>query len=258
MVLCDHNTIRWTPLTSPSLVPTVYPCNLPLPNREKNKLIVEAMVCHRVSHSILFSPQIFSCKCSFAMTCWSGTRPLASGTLSIPELHWDSSWLSCCCLESCRSCSFACIKLVPSCTPTVHWWVDVGVCQFKVLDLGQRGIQAGQPASSPATSKNGVSSTLLSRWGAGPALLSAAASEGQGQFFPSLNLSASSPVCHWWWGTKKEKRVSLPGPRPCTADKRQDQLSCVHVLGAHSLETKHPSDRGEGRRSLFAEFSTFG
>ena len=60
--------------------------NLPL-NREKKNLTVETIVSHSVCTLLSTLPclQMFT-----AMTCWSGTRPLGSATLSIQEAHWDS------------------------------------------------------------------------------------------------------------------------------------------------------------------------
>ena len=96
-----------------------------------------------------------------AVTCWPGTRPLPSGTLSIPQPHWDSSWVSCCYPVSWRSYSFGSVELALSSLQQFIDGVDVGVWQFKALDLSLRGVQASQPTSSPATLTNRVSSTWL-------------------------------------------------------------------------------------------------
>jgi hypothetical protein len=62
-----------TPLTT-----SLHPRNLP--TTEKKHLTVETVVCHSVYRLlvILLFLQMF-----IAMTCWSGTRPLACETLSI-------------------------------------------------------------------------------------------------------------------------------------------------------------------------------
>ena len=44
-------------------IPALCLCNLP-PPKEKENLVVEAVVCHSESHSILFCPHFFACKCS--------------------------------------------------------------------------------------------------------------------------------------------------------------------------------------------------
>lgn len=52
------------PVLFPSLVPNLYPCNIPL-NREKIKaLIVGVVMCPSVSHSIYACLHFFGCKCS--------------------------------------------------------------------------------------------------------------------------------------------------------------------------------------------------
>lgn len=102
---------------SPPITAT-HPCNLPLKqNKTKNKteqkkkkhkqnetkhknhLIMEAVVCHNVSHTHVHL-QMF-----IAMSHWSGSRSLASVTPSISVPHWDSSLLSCGCPMSWRSSS---------------------------------------------------------------------------------------------------------------------------------------------------------
>jgi hypothetical protein len=76
-------------------------------NKTKHrKHLVEAVVCHSVSHSIPLYPHIFACKMFTVMHRWSGPRPLASVTPSVLDPHWDSSRLSCCCPVSWRSYSF--------------------------------------------------------------------------------------------------------------------------------------------------------
>ena len=50
--------------------------------RKTHHLIVEAVVCPSVAHNVPFCPHIFTYKCSAIMSHWSGSRPLASATLS--------------------------------------------------------------------------------------------------------------------------------------------------------------------------------
>ena len=104
----------------PLITPCPHTCPLPLPpHRGKKNLIVETLVCHSVSYSI---PLLFTLclQIIIAMTHQSGTRPLASATLSILDPHWGSSQLSCCCPVSWRSFSFGCVGPCPLCTPAVH------------------------------------------------------------------------------------------------------------------------------------------
>lgn len=92
------------------------PSNLPPPNRGKEK-------SHCGSCSVSqYVPQytLLSTLCLQMFTPvihWSGTRPLASATLSILESHWDSSGIFWCCPLSLRSYSFGSVG--PSCTPAV-------------------------------------------------------------------------------------------------------------------------------------------
>jgi hypothetical protein len=53
--------------------------------------------------------------------------------------HWDFSWISCCCSVSWRYCSFESVGPAPSFTPAINE-EDIGVGQFKVLDLDLRSI----------------------------------------------------------------------------------------------------------------------
>lgn len=72
-------------------------------------------------------------------TClWSGSRPMASATLSILDPSKNSSQMSCCYPVLWRSCR-----------TSPFYGVDVGVGQVKALDLGLGGSWVGQPANSP-------------------------------------------------------------------------------------------------------------
>jgi hypothetical protein len=50
---------------------------------------------------------------------------------------------------------------------------------------------------------------LLPRWGVGPALLSVAADEGQGQLSCSHESRALSPICHRCWRQREEEALSF-------------------------------------------------
>jgi hypothetical protein len=103
------------------------------PNRGGKYLVVEAVVCSTVFHSISF------CLCFLqmfiAMSHWSSMRPLASATPSILEPHWDSSSLSCWCPVSWRSCSFGSVGPAPSHTPAVYQALALGLRRY--LSWGQ-------------------------------------------------------------------------------------------------------------------------
>jgi hypothetical protein len=75
---------------------------------------VEAVVCHSVSHNITVCPHFFPCN-------KSGSKSLASVTLSILDPYWDSSQISWFCPVSWRSYSFGFVGLVPSHAVAVHW-----------------------------------------------------------------------------------------------------------------------------------------
>jgi hypothetical protein len=139
---CFPKTFYWffvsftscTPAPFISLSPHVHPLPLqPCPQIKhihtyiqqqsiETHLIVEAVVCHSVSHSLSLCPHIFTCKYSFAMGHWSGLRSLASVTWPILDPHWDSSRLSCCCAVSWRSSSIVTAGLALSLMTTTHWW----------------------------------------------------------------------------------------------------------------------------------------
>lgn len=81
------------------------------PEGEKQNL-VEAILFH----SILFYPHFTP------MIPWSGTRPLACAAPSILKPHWDSSWKSCCCLGSWKSCSLGFVGPACSHAPAGQRW----------------------------------------------------------------------------------------------------------------------------------------
>jgi hypothetical protein len=119
--------------------------------------------------------------------------------------------------------------------------------QFKALDLGLRGIWTGQPDSSPALMPLRSAHQHLPQ--SGPALLccpvrhrahsSECCSQWDTRPEHSLDIRASSPICHRWQGTREAKRASLPCPYHHSADKvyKEGQLSCAHTLRASSPTT---------------------
>jgi hypothetical protein len=115
--------VTFTPCTPTPFI-SLSLCTHPLPlqhHLKKKKYLVEAAVCHSECHVYLLST--FLCLHMFiAMSHWSGSRPLASATLSILAPHQDSSLISRCFLVSWRSCSFESAGLAPSWTPAVHQW----------------------------------------------------------------------------------------------------------------------------------------
>lgn len=84
-----------------------------------------------MAHSIHFCPSSFIYK-FYTMSCLSGSRLLDLGTPSSESLtsetpsimnpHWNFSWLSCCCPESWRFCSYDSVWPVPSHTSAGPRW----------------------------------------------------------------------------------------------------------------------------------------
>ena len=121
------NFTSCTPIPLISLSLCIYPPPLQLHLQKKIRynlktcLVVEAVVWQCATQSTLLS--ILLCLQMFiAMSHWSGLRPLASATLSILDPHQNSSWISCCCPVSWRSCSFGSTGPSPSCAPGFHQW----------------------------------------------------------------------------------------------------------------------------------------
>ena len=102
-------------------------CTCPLPlqpgpsKKEKSNLVVEAVVCHSVSHSIPFAhTSLFvNIHCNESLV-W--LKVSAFPTLSILDPYQESSWISCCCSVLWRSCSFGSVGLAPSLDSAVHRW----------------------------------------------------------------------------------------------------------------------------------------
>lgn len=100
----------------------------------------------------------------------------------------DSSWTSCCCSVSLRSCNFGSAGLAPSC---IQQFTD-GLGQLKALDLGLSGSWVAQPISSL-----GPTPPRLALQHCPASSPSAAAGKGQGQLSCSHALRSSSPaLCH--------------------------------------------------------------
>lgn len=77
------------------------------------------------------------------MCCWSGPRPLASGTSPILNLHQISSQISYCCPESWRF--YNNVSEGPLSTPSAHRWGRCWECQLKFLHVCLGGCCVAQP-----------------------------------------------------------------------------------------------------------------
>lgn len=86
-----------------------------------------------------FCPSSFICKVFIVMSCWSGSRPLASGTPSTQDPHQNFSRLDFFCLELWRSCGCGFTALVTSHAPTGHMWDRCWVGQVKDLNMSLSG-----------------------------------------------------------------------------------------------------------------------
>ncbi|CAO2580303.1 hypothetical protein LEMLEM_LOCUS1378 [Lemmus lemmus] len=86
---------------------------------------------------------------AIARSHWFVSRPLVSAPLSLLDPHWDSSWVSCCCPVSWRSCSFGSAGLTPPRAPAGNTREGVWVSQLVALILGLGGWRVGQLASFP-------------------------------------------------------------------------------------------------------------
>ena len=132
------------PSHAPSpLIPTLHPFNFP-PQQRKKSYCRWCSVSQCLPQNALLTTPLCS-QMAIAMTSWSGMRPLVSATLSILDPHWDSSWISCCCPVSWRSCSFGFESPATSCTPAVHWWSR---CWSRPPQSHGSGIWAGQSTGS--------------------------------------------------------------------------------------------------------------
>ena len=129
------NFISSTPVHSsphPS-IPTLHPCNLPTKRKQKQKtqnkttkqenkqtkathLTVQALVCLCVTQYNLLLKKLYL-QVFTAMSHSPGSRPLPAATLSILDLHQDSSEISYCCPVSLRFCSFGSAGLALSHAP---------------------------------------------------------------------------------------------------------------------------------------------
>lgn len=84
----------------------------------------------------IFCSNSFTCKCSLHSISWSRSSPLVFGTPSLLDPHQMSSRISCCCLESWRSCSYVLQGQSLQHSPAGHrWGVDVEESQFKALKV---------------------------------------------------------------------------------------------------------------------------
>lgn len=194
--------------------------------QKKNDLIVEAVVCHHVSHSIPFCSHFFTCKCSFL-------SHLASSTLSVLYPYQDSSHIV---LLSRRSCSFGSIEFISSWTPAAHRWGRCWKDQLKALDLELTVSWVGQPTSSPCTYTTRVESLVLHQLthpvlqlvisrASSPALMPSGPAHPcphhQGQLYcpAQIGCRALSPECYSLWGAGPALPLLWP----------QGQLSCLQM-----------------------------
>jgi hypothetical protein len=65
----------------------------------------------------------------------SDSKPLVSETLSLLDLHVNSSQISCCFTVPWRSCSFGSVVLAPSWALALQRWVNARVRPTEVLNL---------------------------------------------------------------------------------------------------------------------------
>lgn len=114
--------------------PCIHPPHLqPPPTLTEKNVIVEAVICHSVSHIIPLCLYFFTCQCSFfanvhgndLLVCYEASGFCYSTvTESLLELLLDilllSSWVM-------EICNFRYVGLAPLCTLAVHCGVDLGV-----------------------------------------------------------------------------------------------------------------------------------
>ena len=162
-----------------------------------------------------------------AVSHWSGLRPLASATLSILDPHWDSSQISCCC-----QCHGDPVVLDLQNQPLhvlQHFMdgVDIGVGQFKALDLGPRAIRASQPTNYPALLPPGQALLPCPSWP-----IQWHCQQGTEPAFPIL-CPLGCLICIP--DTRVSSIMLMQGPLlSAVTGKGQDWLSCFHEPRARS------------------------
>lgn len=142
------NFKSYTPIPLISL----HPCNLPHYRGEKascGSRSVSRCVLRCILLPICLRLQVVT-----AVTHWSGPRPLASATLSIPGSHWASSP----------------VKPAPSCTPLMAQSPGCGSERYQGWSACWLSCSYTLGAGPLDTCTTRVSSTLLSRRGTGPVL----------------------------------------------------------------------------------------
>jgi hypothetical protein len=92
------------------------------PLQKKKQTSPWKLWCVMVRHKIYHFVQTTYLSMFTAVSHGSGSRPLASATLSVLAPHWDCSRLSCCSIGSWRPCSFGSVRLVSSHTPAAYRW----------------------------------------------------------------------------------------------------------------------------------------
>lgn len=184
---------------------------------------MEAAVWPIESHSLPFSPFVFTFKCSLPgvvglieASCFCSATDVGS-----PR---RSSWLCCCCPVLWRTCCFECVGSSPLPAPTILVSVGVMVGQLS-HGFGPGGGWFGQPASIPSLSFPGQApqhclgylTQIILQQEAGQFSCSQVLSLGhlhsqhQGQFyyFAEVRCSTLSPDC-WRGGLWGRGRLSSP------------------------------------------------
>lgn len=145
LVCCEFHFMYPVLLTLQSPCTTLEPCNLPTKRRRK-----ELAKAHCGSYSVSLLSALRCLQMFFALTHWSGLRPLASANLSILGSHWDSSWLSCC---------FSELQQFMFRWANSKLWIWAGEVSRDAQLADSHTFRAG----SPATTATRASSTLLPR-----------------------------------------------------------------------------------------------
>jgi hypothetical protein len=127
------------------------------PSKRKKKSHCESFSVSQVcptAYPFVHTSLIINVHCSESLV-------FPSAIPSVLDSHWDFSRISSCCPVSWGSCFFGIIGSTPSHVPVVHQLVDIGVDQFKVLDMDLGGSWAGQPSNSSTTHITRASSPAL-------------------------------------------------------------------------------------------------
>ena len=149
LLIINFTSCSPIPLIFPSFISVLYSwqslsqkiiSKIKINNNNNNNLIMEAVVCHSVSHRIPFCPYILSCQCLLQMVqglwlCYT------VNTKSWPGLGYPV-------VAPCYGDSAALALQPPHVLQQFTDEVDIGVGQLKALDLGLGGSWVGWSASS--------------------------------------------------------------------------------------------------------------